>query len=491
VWQKSDVVALFDSIWRGFPIGTLLLWERPAQAGAANFGPVSLAVPAADDAYAVVDGQQRISTFVGTFVDATPTSPLFDVSFDLKDPRVVPSGPSTARPWWLPIRVALETKTLLAWARDKDLTDDELDLADAFGGTLRDYRIPASVVGERDEAVLRVVFDRVNSAGKRLSRAQLFHALFAGSGADAATPHGVVTSLERHGFGRLEERLVVQSLLAARGGDPFRDIRHEFDSHKEAGDWYSSVEEALDKVVELFLAEGVPHIGLLPSTFPIPVLAAFFHLHPEPSAWHRRLLAVWCWRTWCYGFSRTGQTADLRRFVRLVKPERTGDVPTEYETLKALLDGTPVIDPPAIRSEFRTNEANSRLALLALSSLHPLSPDGSILDISEAFEKAGSDAVGEFVPGHRTDIGARGFWPPGTSLTGHEPVAVLESHAIDAEAARLLVEGDRIGFVARRRAAIERLVADFLRAKVEGQLVIRPALDDLVVNDDETVAEVA
>lgn len=29
-WETSDVLARFDSILRGFPIGNLLLWRRPA-----------------------------------------------------------------------------------------------------------------------------------------------------------------------------------------------------------------------------------------------------------------------------------------------------------------------------------------------------------------------------------------------------------------------------------------------------------------------------
>lgn len=31
-WSAADVLALFDSAYRGFPIGTLLFWERAADA---------------------------------------------------------------------------------------------------------------------------------------------------------------------------------------------------------------------------------------------------------------------------------------------------------------------------------------------------------------------------------------------------------------------------------------------------------------------------
>ena len=41
-WGKEDVVALFDSIFRGFPIGSLLLWERPASAASVALGEVQI-----------------------------------------------------------------------------------------------------------------------------------------------------------------------------------------------------------------------------------------------------------------------------------------------------------------------------------------------------------------------------------------------------------------------------------------------------------------
>ena len=28
VWDEADIIALLDSMWRGYPIGTILLWEN-------------------------------------------------------------------------------------------------------------------------------------------------------------------------------------------------------------------------------------------------------------------------------------------------------------------------------------------------------------------------------------------------------------------------------------------------------------------------------
>ena len=108
----------------------------------------------------------------------------------------------------------------------------------------------------------------------------------------------VVKELSRLGFGTLEENRVVQSLLAMRGGNVQRDLHEEFSEGDDPSDWYDRTEEALAKTINFIRSEGIPHISLMPYTFPIPVLAAFFYLHPEPGPWILRLLGRWLWRSW-------------------------------------------------------------------------------------------------------------------------------------------------------------------------------------------------
>lgn len=62
VWKPSQVAGLVDSLYRGYPSGSLLLWETDApirQRGAAIDGPS--AVPTAKPLY-LLDGQQRLTS---------------------------------------------------------------------------------------------------------------------------------------------------------------------------------------------------------------------------------------------------------------------------------------------------------------------------------------------------------------------------------------------------------------------------------------------
>jgi uncharacterized protein with ParB-like and HNH nuclease domain len=59
-WQRDDVIKLFDSIVRGYPVGSLLLWRRPASKETLQFGALRISAPKMSDALWVVDGQQCI-----------------------------------------------------------------------------------------------------------------------------------------------------------------------------------------------------------------------------------------------------------------------------------------------------------------------------------------------------------------------------------------------------------------------------------------------
>lgn len=487
VWNAGDVRNLFDSLFRGFPVGTLLMWARQSPAGRVQLGPVQFEAEARSDALWVVDGQQRVtSLFAALTKKFVVEDARFDVSFDLTTHKFVSPRKGIVNPRQIPVREAMETRTLQAWLRNHwdELTSEDFNSADELVGRLRDYRIPAYIVNEQDQALLREVFDRVNSAGKPISRAQVFHALFGGE-EDLASPAAVVSELRDLDFGQLEENRIVQSVLALRGGDVQRDIHDEFRSGEDPGEWFDKTEEALRRTIEFLRSEGVPHIRMMPNTLPIPVLAAFFHLHPAPEPWILRLLSRWLWRGWVHGFGREGgQTPVLRRAVRLVNPEyrKPEKAPDPYAAVTSLLEFTPDREVPELNLQgFNTKGVNARLILLALASLDPLDDKGSKIALSAELEDKGIEAVTEFIRNNRLRAGARGFWlsssPP---ITWAHDQSILESHAIDSSAIEALRTGDTDVFMNVREEAIRTLVNSFLDSRIEPNSPTRKPLSDLI-----------
>ncbi len=490
-WQAQDVRDLFDSIYRGFPVGTFLLWQHSAPQATLHLGPISLNVPAHQSAYWVVDGQQRITVLYATLTpEHTGIDDRFDIYFDLERERFGNARHGKIPVRSIPVREALETRSILQWLRAHadELEEQDYDVADRLGGALRDYEIPAYVVTGESQDILREVFDRVNSAGKPISRAQVFHALFAGED-EPVSPTSVVENLQKTGFGRLDEGRVVQSLLALRGGDVQRDIRDEFSSNDDnPATWFDRTEVALQRAIEFLRNQGIPHLLLLPNTLPLPVLAAFFHLHPDPDPWTKRLLARWMWRGWVHDFGRAGgQTPVLRRAIRAVNPDFSdpGNAPSEYQAVSSLLKYTPDRDIPDVDLEkFNTKNANSRLVMLALASRRPQDADGQLIKIDEQFEQYGSNAVTTFVPQSRTIAAARGFWTVDSRpITEISNQAILDSHLIDQNSLGLLTGGQTNDFLQARGKSLHGFVKAFLDSRLEPGKSIRPPLRQLAIDD--------
>jgi len=64
VWSKTETAKLIDSILRGFPIGTFILWKtRDELRHYKDIGNATLPkTPKGDSAYYILDGQQRITS---------------------------------------------------------------------------------------------------------------------------------------------------------------------------------------------------------------------------------------------------------------------------------------------------------------------------------------------------------------------------------------------------------------------------------------------
>ena len=88
VWGKEQTAKLIDSIIKGYPIGTFILWKTREELRAVrNIGNINLpAIPKGDSAYYILDGQQRITSLYAVRKGIRLTSPKN-------------SGPPSRRRW--------------------------------------------------------------------------------------------------------------------------------------------------------------------------------------------------------------------------------------------------------------------------------------------------------------------------------------------------------------------------------------------------------
>lgn len=371
-WNTRDVENLFDSVRKRYPIGNLLLWERPAAAERITIGPLVLDVPNVSQARWVVDGQQRITSLVGAL--AAPdgvTDPRFSMFVHLPtlEFRAAARPPAGA---WLPLRSAGSAQGLLAWQRaNADLLgDDEFAAADEVAAALQEYPIPSYIVEAEDERELRVVFDRMNNYGRPLRKEEVFNALHGGQGSARPGDLGSISdTVAATGFGRLTEADVLRTLLALRDPDIFRDVHDEFADDDDRSRAFEITERVLIEVVRMVRDDLlVPHVRAMPYPSVLPLLAALVHRFGRPTGRAAVLIRRWLWRGAALGANPAGSPPQVRRTLRAIT-----DADTAQTAARALLGELP--EPP-VRwrpdlTQVRLNRALTRVNMLGLIALDP------------------------------------------------------------------------------------------------------------------------
>lgn len=311
-WRSQDNCDLVDSILEGLPVGTLLLWRRPAQDEVVTYGPVQVESAARPDALHVVDGQQRLTALAGTLLhpDPRPTGGLHALWYDLDEQGVRLRRRSDVPATWVPIRALRTPSTVMRWMRDWPLRDvnQRLVQVEDLADRLQSYEIPAYIVETEDEAVVRKIFLRTNKSGRKLEDTEVFAAL---NHSTYGIPEvqSAVDSATR--FGTVSEKSVLRA--------------HKLISEQPMKEEPAGVEDkrlqrttvALIRAVTWLQQQGIPHRSLLPSELPLYVLAYFFHRHEGLPATAHRSLSRWLWRGWINGEHTQSANSTLERLRQL------------------------------------------------------------------------------------------------------------------------------------------------------------------------------
>jgi hypothetical protein len=479
-WTTDDVIALFDSIYRGLPVGSLLFWKRKGAASQVRLGPLSVTAPELTDAWWVVDGQQRLTSLAAGLARPLP----LPSRTDSRDAFVIYFDPTTGRfesptrdgnvpDEWVPLPALLDASALQEWihgwahAKEAELRRRVFEA----GARIRDYKLPRYVVDAPDDeegrSLLREIFFRVNKSGRPLDWAEVHDALYGGSGRAPSTTRELAEQLATLGMGRPDQGLLTNCLVALRGLDVTRPLaeHHRRDPDAVRGAVVEALPVLRQALAFLTKRAAIPHLRLLPRTMILEVLTRFFAKHPEPSARTLDLLVRWVWR------ALTGEHGLDERTLERRAIAAVGD--DEEDSVQAMLRLVPRKPPEhfALPPTFDARTAESRVALLALASLSPRRfSDGQPLDIAALIDENDVDAFAQIVrPGPDRPSGAGApenrilHAGPGTmrrliiervSSLGFQDL-VLQSHAITPSCAQALADGHVETFLAERRARIE------------------------------------
>jgi hypothetical protein len=232
VWEPDRVAYLMDSIYKGFPFGSLLFWRTKEQLKSErSLGPFSLPPPAEDyPVDYVLDGQQRITSIFGVFqtqLQRPPNDPWQDIYFDYtadksaQEPLFFALPPTEVDPKkHFPLKTLFDTT---AYRKATSGFDESLaKKIDDMQTVFKEVRIPVQQFKTEDKATVAIIFERVNRQGVRLDTLQL---LSAWTWSDDFQLQGQFTELaeqlEPFGFGDMadDSNLILRCCSAILGGN--------------------------------------------------------------------------------------------------------------------------------------------------------------------------------------------------------------------------------------------------------------------------------
>lgn len=506
-WEAPQVLALFDSIYKGYPIGSLLLQKRSADAATVRIGPLTVTAPATHDALWVIDGQQRLTSLAAGLARLAPFPTMpddpFVVYFDaLTTHFATPPRSGTLPSTWVPVAQLLDASSLIEWVFNWQHGQDPALRTAVFeaGTRLRQYQVPLYTIETSDQTVLRDIFYRINTSGKMMNWADVHTALFSGQGEYPSTLSELADELAAKGMGRATESQLLTCMVGFAGLDPSRDISEHY--RKEPDALRHAVHDSLPVIERVFdflrNEAGIPHLSFLPTARPLVVLTRYFHLFPQPNYRSLQLLVRWAWRVFL-GTSLVDERTLVRRGVGMLQAG------SAEEQAQALLRLVPNVLPEqlqfALPDRFNAHAANGRLALLGLYTFAPIQADGEPIELDalvEARESGGFRRIiltGKGSNSLTSSAANRILLPDGPLSVRQELLkqpyaqasAFFASHGISAAAWQALNEGDPTGFLHLRHGLLEEAVRQMGNRLAAWGQSDRVSLDQLIAAEPDAV----
>ena len=355
VWNRDQVRRLFDSLYRGHPVGGLLVWATRAEdaqyrgEGALAPGVVKL----------LLDGQQRITSLYGVirgkqpeFFEGNPRA-FHDLRFNLESETFEFYQPIKMKddPLWVDVTEVMKNgvkgvmnKLPQAAELTQIVTIYAPRLANLLG--INDIELHIEEITGEDKTLDEVVeiFNQVNSGGTKLSMGDLAMAKICASWPEARNEmRDKLENLKASGFSFRLDWLLRSVNTVLTSGAKFHLLHSR--SAEEVSDGLTRASENIDKCLNLISGRlGLDHDRVLFARSAVPVMVHYFDKYKrELTEKEQDKLLFWFVQAGMWGrFSSSTETfidVDIRTLS-----DSNGDINQLLEVLR-IWHGSMKIEP--------------------------------------------------------------------------------------------------------------------------------------------------
>jgi hypothetical protein len=390
VWKRKEVLKLLDSIYKGYPIGSILLWYTSEKL-ASERTIADLEISSEREIYPtnyLLDGQQRLSSLCGAlYWNGVDPNSIWNVSFDLEREEFI-HPKEDYKIEYFPLNKLLNTSDFINQCKTFEAhqkRDRFIKNAENLLRSIKDYKIAAVKIGDMTINEVAPIFERINSTGRKLTIVDLMRAATWKGGFDLNDAINTVRkNCEAVDFLNIPDNHILRNISACAG---LGINREDIDKLRQKSS--SDLELASKKCSTAYLAA----ISFIKESFPIPTyeylpyglqltfLVEFFNLKENPTHGQITELKKWFWVTAFsrhFGSSNTGQnTRDLEN----IRQFASGKI-SSIEIDRDIMIDRLVFD------EFRLNIANSKTFALLLACNEPHNLEtGEKIDTTEILSR--------------------------------------------------------------------------------------------------------
>ncbi|MEA5418500.1 DUF262 domain-containing protein [Spirulina sp. CCNP1310] len=323
IWKSSQMIELFDSILKGYPIGSLLFWKTQGYKTKNTIGPYLIDQKSSEINY-VLDGFQRISTLFGVLMNPRDfsTDPESDykkfvIYFDLENTTF--SSVKTKKDndlLIIPLSKIYDNRQLFDVLRqldkEKDIPETQKNMyienARNLQSILTHYRIPYVEIQGGDIRSAVEIFSRTNSTGTEISEDFMLSALTYNADTGFLLSDSITEFLNEINIYNFEniKRGVILNCISNTYGMVHLNKKNYFDVPIEAlrnndfnlgsfsQDVYIHVQKSINFLYKkLFVIDA----QLLPYPSQLIFISEYFRVNPNPTPEQYASLKNWFWIT--------------------------------------------------------------------------------------------------------------------------------------------------------------------------------------------------
>lgn len=286
VWSRTQVRGLLDSLYRGHPVGSLLVWATGADEAAVRGDQA----PAPGVVKLLLDGQQRITSLYGIIRGRPPEffdgneEAFLNLYFHLEDETFEFYGPVKMRQdsRWISVTDLMQNglgDQLNRISADPELAprlNDYLNRLNAIHQIKdREFHVEEVTGGDKTVDVVVDIFNRVNSGGTKLSKGDLALAKICAEWSDARTEmRKRLKKWQDAGFDFKLDWLLRNINTIMTGEALFTALKGVSNEDFKAG--LDSAEHHIDYFLNLISSRlGLDHDRVLGSPYSFPLLTRY------------------------------------------------------------------------------------------------------------------------------------------------------------------------------------------------------------------------